>query len=419
MHHIKKSLATTALCALFTLPAVAVADDAPFREAADYEEAINYKRDTLTGDWGGLRTSLSEKGIDTTISYTFDVMSNVRGGINEGTRGLDNLSIVAAFDGEKLFGAKGTTAVLSALNNNGGRPEDLVGSAQGVNNIEVPKATGKLYEAWIQQNAFNDKLSILGGLYAVDGEFQITDSSGLFLHSTYGASTDFSQSGRNGPPIFPFSALGVRTKIQPTENSYFQVAVMDGVPGDANNPEGTQIELSEDEGALIVAEAGYTGNGKIMLGGWYYTEEQDDIRNVDNDGNPLQERSQGIYIMGERPLTEKLTGFARLGFADRDTNQFDYAWSAGLVYTGLIPTREDGQLGFAVAGAHNSSKFKQLAADEGVSVNTAETAFELTYSDNVTPWMTLQPNIQYIVNPGTDPSLDNALVLGLRTGIEF
>ncbi len=408
MQSLTKSLATTALSLLFTFPAFA--DDAP-----------NYKQDTLTGDWGGIRTALSDKGIDTSISYTFDVMGNVSGGIKEGSRYLDNISVVTAFDGEKLFGSKGTTAVLHALSNNGGRPnEDLVGSAQGVNNMEVPKGTTKLYEAWIQQNAFNDRVSLLAGLYAVDSEFEVTETSGLFLHSTYGAGTDFSQSGRNGPPIFPFSALGARLKVLPTENSYVQVAVTDGVPGDPNNPKGTQIELNGNDGALIVAEAGYTGNGKIALGSWYYTEKVDNIGGeTDSNGNPLQESNQGLYIIGERQLCKNLSGFARIGFANNDANPFDYAWSAGLVYTGLIPTRTEGQLGFAVSSAHNSDVARDAAAAAGEQLDTSETAFELTYSDKLTPWLTVQPDVQYVMNPGTDPALDNAWVLGMRTSIEF
>lgn len=402
------TLLTPVLLALLAFPALA-------------EDAPNYKQDTLTGDWGGVRSSLSAKGIDTEISYTFDAISNVSGGFNEGTRGLDNLDIIATFDGEKLLGAKGTSATLHLLNNNGGRPnDDLVGSAQGVDNIEVPKATGKLYEAWIQQNLLEDKISVLAGLYAVDSEFEVTETSQLFLHSTYGVGTDLSQSGRNGPPIFPFSALAARVKLQPTADSYFQVAVTDGVPGDETNPEGTQIELNKDEGALVIAEAGYTASGKIAVGAWHYTEKLDQINGAtDADGNPLKARSQGFYIIGQHNITKGLDGFARLGFADNDTNQFDVAWSTGLVYTGLIPTRTEGKLGLAVAGAHNSSPFKHAAADAGTPLDTTETAFELTYSDNITPWLSMQPDVQYIINPATDPALDNALVLGLRTKIAF
>jgi porin len=37
----------------------------------------------------------------------------------------------------------------------------------------------------------------------------------------------------------------------------------------------------------------------------------------------------------------------------------------------------------------------------------------------LTESVTLQPDIQYIINPGTDPSLDDAVVIGARMGLTF
>jgi porin len=395
--------------------------------AAFAEEAPNYK-ETLTGDWNGVRTSLAEKGIATDIVYKGDVMGNVSGGVKEGARYLDNLDVLFALDGEKLIGSKGTTGLIHLLNNNGGQPnEDLVGSAQGIDNIEVPEATAKLYQAWIQQSFMEDKLSVLAGLYDLNSEFQVTETSLLFLHSTYGAGTDISQSGQNGPSIFPFTSLTARVKYQPSADSYMQAAVLDGVAGDPTNDRGTQIDLGDNDGALLIAEGGYSsGNKKLGVGIWHYTREFDDHVDTDSLGNPEQDHSQGIYFIGQYPLYNEpgaegqgLSGFGRLGFANGDVNQFDYAWSAGVVYTGFIPGRDAGQLGFAVAGAHNSSKFEEASELAGFPVDSTETAFELTYNDALTPWLSLQPDVQYIVNPGTDPSLDDSLVLGMRTIINF
>jgi len=44
-------------------------------------------------------------------------------------------------------------------------------------------------------------------------------------------------------------------------------------------------------------------------------------------------------------------------------------------------------------------------------------AFEVTGSVPVTGRLRVQPNLQYVVNPGMDPMLGNSLVLGVR--IEF
>ena len=39
---------------------------------------------------------------------------------------------------------------------------------------------------------------------------------------------------------------------------------------------------------------------------------------------------------------------------------------------------------------------------------------ELTYSTQLTDWLRVQPDVQYVINPGADRSLDNALVIGIR-----
>jgi porin len=60
-----------------------------------------------------------------------------------------------------------------------------------------------------------------------------------------------------------------------------------------------------------------------------------------------------------------------------------------------------------------------VAATGGTPVDLAETAFELTYSDRITPWLSVQPDIQYIVNPGTHPAVDDVVVVGTRFTINF
>jgi carbohydrate-selective porin OprB len=44
---------------------------------------------------------------------------------------------------------------------------------------------------------------------------------------------------------------------------------------------------------------------------------------------------------------------------------------------------------------------------------------EVTYQVHVTPWCNIQPDLQYIINPSGVVGSHNALVLGLRTSINF
>lgn len=418
MKRISKLLCTTAIVSSVAFGASA-------------EELPNYKEETLTGNWGGTRDKLAEHGVTTDILYKFDVMGNTTGGKKEGIRARDNLDVAISFDGEKLINSKGTSALIHITNNNGSQPDaDLVGSSQGVNNYETTKSTTKLYQAWVQHNFIDDKVSIRGGVFDVNTEFYLTDSAGLFMNSAFGVGTDFSQSGVNGPSIFPETSAGARLKLQPTNDFYVMTAVMDGVSGDPANQYGTHVDFDSNDGALMVAEAGYTPESqpgdKIALGGWRYTEKSDDLVTKDGAGNPLRTNNDGMYIVAERKLYSEegskdqgLSGFVHFGFANKDVNQFDYTWSSGLVYTGFIPGRDEGQLGFGVTGAHNSKKYKEATLANGSVADSSETTLELTYSDNINKWLSVQPDIQYVINPGTDKTIDNALVIGSRFTVKF
>lgn len=46
-------------------------------------------------------------------------------------------------------------------------------------------------------------------------------------------------------------------------------------------------------------------------------------------------------------------------------------------------------------------------------------AFEFTYQAQVAKWLTIQPDVQFIINPGGTQDLNNALVIGARAVIAF
>jgi porin len=50
------------------------------------------------------------------------------------------------------------------------------------------------------------------------------------------------------------------------------------------------------------------------------------------------------------------------------------------------------------------------------NLDSAEQLVELGYGYQATPWLTLRPNVQYIIEPGafSGQDIDNALVLGLQ-----
>ena len=410
---------TLALLLLATAPAA----------LASYADQDTYAGN-LFNNWGGARTKLAEKGIDVTVEYKADLWNLASGGLKSGTSYNDNLDIKFELDGEKLFGIKGNRAMVYFLNNNGSGPNRRVGSVEGIDNIEVGTNTFKLYELWDEQSFFDDRLSVLIGLHDLNSEFMVNDMTANFIHPAFQVNQEFAQTGKNGPSIFPNTSLAARVNYAPTKETYIMAAVFDGVPGNPDRPRGTHIDFESGDGALYIAELGFTPPAadqgdtvpnKFAIGAWTYSDRFDDLVTVDSAGNPIKKRSEGVYVLSsyqfyhDKNKGRDVGAFFRAGMGDGDTAQTDWFYAAGLVGNGWVPTRPDGELGLGFTESHNSDKYIQAVG----AANRAESSVELYYRDAIYNGITLQPDIQYIVNPGTDPAVKNATIIGMRMDINF
>ena len=339
--------------------------------------------------------------------YTADYFENIDGGIKEGSAYMDNFDVVFDIDAEKLWGISGGSFHVHILHNNSTTFSDLVGDAQVVSSIENTSVI-RLYEMWWEQNTGNHSIKV--GLYDLNSEFDAIEPAGLFMNSSHGIGADYAQSGENGPSIFPTTSLAFRYSYQFSDDFQIQAAILDGSSGDANDPRKNTIDLDSSD-LLIAIEANYTiNNTRFGFGTWNYTKETEYL-----DASGAADNS-GIYgIIQHQFLSadkdnKSLSGWLRIGSADDDINQFDSYIGTGLVLSDFIKSRPDDSLGFAIAQARNGDVFRQLNA----GTDSNETVFELTYSAPINEHITIQPDIQYIKNPGTDSSLDDALVIGIR-----
>lgn len=388
--------------------------------------------------------------------YTGDIMGVAAGGIRRDQTFLGNLDLKAHLHGGPLVGWPGSLLFAYVLSTSGGRPSELVGDIQGVNNIAAPVAW-RLYEFWFQQSLLQDRLSLLAGLYNLNSEFDAIESAGLFLNSSFGVGAEFAQSGQNGPSIFPTTSLALRAKFTPRPGFYAALAVLDGVPGDPTDPASGRISLGRGDGALIVTElallsdaeeqpdptegravGGNLGRrigrgetevsyrGKLALGAWAYTAQFEDLVARDALGDPIRRTGNaGVYLLGERKLFRApeqergLAAFARVGISRADLNRLGSYAGAGLSFAGPFAQRPDDEAGIAIAIANNGTPYRRAVADLGGTTRPRETIVELSYRVQIRSSIAIQPDVQWVVGPGTDPALRNALVLGLRVEAAF
>ena len=392
-----------------------------------------FRQSRLLGEWNGTRNNMSDAGFELGLSFKCDNFVNLAGGVRLDGSYMHNFDALFAIDGEKLLGWTGGSLLAHFISNNGGSLSKIVGDAQYASNIEAPGLT-KLYELWIQQSFSFASFSVLAGLYDLNREFYVTKASGLFLNSSHGIGKEVSQTGKNGPSVFPNTALACRFKFRPAPDLYVQAAALDGVPGRKDDPCASSFMLSSEEGALIAAEAGYSREetdvdhsyAKLAIGAWTYTSPFDVLLPGSNDEQLQSRGNSGVYFLAEDKILSPtsssprgLAVFARGGLANSRINKFDYHFGVGAVYVGLIDGREEDVLGIALARAHTSTDYRQLMFDQGYRILTGELSVELTYRAQVTPWLAVQPNVQHIVHPSADASLASATVLGGRLEVAF
>ncbi len=168
------------------------------------------------------------------------------------------------------------------------------------------------------------------------------------------------------------------------------------------------------------SEESRTMPGTYKFGGWYHTDEFDDVRDTDENDDPLEHNGNyGLYFIADQMLIpgegkRGLGAFLQVGGVPDDRNEVDFYIGGGIHYQGIIPTRENDILGLAVAHASISEDLRDVEKRD-----RHETAVELTYRAKIFPWLAIQPGVQTIFNPGADSSLDNAWVSILRFQMSF
>jgi len=366
------------------------------------------------------RAEEATAAIDLGLSYIADGIA-VQAGNRSTAYYLDSLEISATADLGRLTNWRGATAYVHLLNNLGGMPNDVAGTLQGVDNIEVGSQRLRLYQAWIEQR-IGGRTSVKAGLYDLNSEFYANDAAGLLVAPAFGVGSEIAATGPNGPSLYPSTALAVRIDQRVGGNGYLRAAILNASAGTLGDPQG--VNLSFDDGALLVGEGGIEGEGKLAVGIWGYTRRQDDVRDLDAAGDPLRRRARGAYIVAEQPLNDAegvraATLFVRAGVSDGRTTPFSGGWQAGLLVEHVLAVRPHGTFSIGANQAFLSAGYRRNLRDEGSETARAETAFEITYADRLAPWLTLQPDFQIVFDAGGNQGADPVYVAGFRVSVEL
>ena len=426
--------------ALFALPAEARAD-CDVTDTGIPEDAA-FKLDA-----GGVRQGLARGGIGVGGYYYGETFYNW-GGFDQGGEYDGVLELYINADMKKLGFWRGLCFHANGYQIHGNSITAAnIGSLMPVSNLEATDAT-RLFELWFQQTMFNEKLSVRIGQLAADEEFVTSDGGGYFLNGTWGWPSITAADLPSGGPAYPLATPGVRVAVNPNDKLGVMVGVYNGDPAphcasedpQRCNDHGLDFELDDDP--LLMVEGAYKYNqnrlaGTVKIGGWNHFGSFEDqrfdsggalIAVTGNAGRPL-DHNWGLYgiidqLVWRVPGSEEPQGvgiFARVIGAPADRNLLDFYADGGVTFTGMIPGRPDDAFAVGFAYTNISDRVSAFDVDFGEPVaRNYEALIEICYTYQINPGWSLQPNFQYIFQPGGNVAgVEDATVVGARTTIGF
>jgi len=423
-----------------------------------------WQQDQLLGTMGGIRPWLGSYGISLGLTETSEVLGNTSGGVKRGFDYDGLTTMTLQMDTQRAFGWYGGLFNVSGLDVHGSNlSAHNLGTLQTSSGIEADNGV-RLWEAWYQQSFWKNQADVKIGQQSLDQEFMVSQNALLFVNTMFGWPMVPSADMLSGGPAYPLSSPGARLRLQPTGPWSLLAGVFDDNPSGISPTSdqdsqrldrfGTNFRMSDSP--LFIAEVQYSfpalGDleyagkevlpGTYKLGGWYdagqFADQRygtDGLSLATGNGDPrLHRGNYSIYAVADQMLwrespqdEESVSFFFRaMGTPQSDRNNVDFSLNAGLNYREPFEHREDDVLGLGVGYAHVSSAAAGLDVDSGSIKQNGETFVELTYQYALAPWWALQPDVQYIFNPGAgiaDPNsgkrVGNETVIGLRTNLTF
>ena len=332
-----------------------------------------------------------------------EVVSNFSGGLQSGS-GLNAVATAGYnLDGARL-GLSGSQFTLSAMALHTAQVrEKYVGSITNPTGLEGEFDRGVLdnlwwQQAWLSRDDFS--LSTRLGLYALEDLFLTSESAAQLANSSFGMDPTLSENF--AVSTFPKNGSGLTVELgNAAEMENASIGLRYGlIQGEV-----TEQSKPFDNGALHIAELNLRpGEGTLLkIGGW--------TRHVSGETG-----LRGAYLSAEQRLladeSSSLDGFMRSSYVDfseaADDSPRVKSFSAiGLNYAAPFTARPKDvlTLAYGYLGLESAAEFK---GDESF--------VEISYIFNLARGIYLQPDLQYIQNPGG--LYDNAWVGILRLHIE-
>ncbi|MEJ8571367.1 carbohydrate porin [Microbaculum marinum] len=387
----------------------------------------DWQAQRITGNWNGARDRLESEGISFTLDYLGQFAANPVGGVIEGGASwTGDWSLGLRMDLDRQFALPFpvyVTTSVGILDGSDALSDTHIGN---VMDVQVSDLDGRWFQPKVVYLAvgaqlFDQTTEVLAGRIVTFDDFATfakacTSMNGSICGNPVAGQFDITF------PTDPDAVWGARVKVKPGDRWYAQAGAYLVYPG-LGDPDhyGLEFGAPAGSGILAIGEAGlhvgHSANRPGLPGtykaGYYYDTEE--LTNLST--NTSERNSWGIYGMAEQMLysetddySQGLWGWFALSYAPPLKSDVKAMAALGLSYTGLLPHRPDDTLAFVAA----ASVFSEYLPGQ-----SSEMLLELNYQAQLLPALSVQPGIQYIMNPSGYSTIEDAFVVGLNVSATF
>ena len=373
---------------------------------------------------------LGDRGIQLFSWYMVSLQGNARGGLDQAFRYTGLWDFGVDLDMETMAEIKGLWIHVSGSWTTGKNLTEDVGAYAPVNAVFSGNGI-RLFEMYVEERFLRDRLSIRVGRLSVGWEYGLEyDYFTQYMSAAFRLNVFALDANDPNFAVIPYSNWGGRIRWTPNESWRVQASWMNGYPRDFANDDkhGVDFSFKPRQGSFFIVEVSYQWvptkalrkqapdrlPGRFSFGGYYDTGTFDLL---DGSGRTDKVLGSAYVIMRQKVWEPELasnrgiTFWSSFVFGGKPSIvPIRYFWSGGMTWTGLFRRlREDVlALGFA------TEFFSDVLVDQ-----TVETVLEGAYSFNVTTWLTVTPDVQYIIRPSGMKSIDNALLAGVLLYFTF
>ena len=396
-----------------------------------------WEQEEMTGDWGGARSRMKEKGVTTEITLSQFAQGVAAGGITRGGVYNGSFQTDFKFDFGKLAGWQFWSADFKTETRYGGPVLLGVGTINPVNTIAiVPAGSGTVFSITTLNVTKLFPVDLKkGNLLAVSvGRYNLLDlvEEDFFAGGGIERFLNIAQIGpltvlRQVPLITNAATVAYIRRGKP----FLTFTVLD--PNDHSTTTGLS-DLFADGVTLYPSIAlpskffGKTGEHSfgVAVTTKAYTPF-DAIRQIIIPGPPIrriapQRGSWSASYTARQYLVERAPHngwgvFSQLSFADNGTSPIATFWDIGLGGNGIFKSRLRDEFGISYAFTNLSSVLKDNLSLLRVNLPRPEHQMETFYNFHITPWLRLTADLQ-IIRP-TRAVAQTAVVPGGRLEMVF